>query len=372
MTKVLITGSNGFIGKNLILFLKERKDIEIICFNREHHISSLFEIVQKVDFIFHLAGINRSDNIDDFHKGNTEFTKTLCKTIREAKCKIPIVYASSIQSDQNSPYGISKRSAEEILFALNKDFQNPVHIFRLTNVFGKWCKPNYNSVVATFCHNIAREIPVNIDDANSIIELIYIDDVIKKFINLMDGLAEKIISNNFKNIEPSYKITVGELAKQIYLFKKISTSKMLPKVGSGLTRALYSTYISYLPIKNFSYPISQNKDSRGSFIEILKTPNCGQFSYFTALPGVTRGEHYHNSKTEKFLVVKGKACFKFFHMDSKIKYELNVNSDNPEIVETVPGWCHSIKNIGEEELIVIIWANEIFDSANPDTFFYQI
>lgn len=372
MRKVLIIGSKGFIGKNLILFLKERKDIEIICFNREHHISSLFKIFQKVDFIFHLAGINRSDNIDDFYKGNTEFTKTLCEAIRDVKCKAPIVYASSIQADQKSPYGSSKRRAEEILFALNKDFQIPIHIFRLTNVFGKWCKPNYNSVVATFCHNIARDIPINIDDANSIIELIYIDDVIKNFINLMDSLAEKIISNNFKKIEPSYKITVGELAKQIYLFKKISTSKMLPKVGSGLTRALYSTYISYLPTKNFSYPISQNKDSRGSFTEILKTPYCGQFSYLTAHPGVTRGEHYHNSKTEKFLVVKGKACFKFLHMDSKIKYELNVNSDNPEIVETVPGWSHSIKNIGEEELIVMIWANEIYDPNNPDTFPYKI
>jgi len=369
--KVLITGSNGFIGKNLKLFLKERTDIEIISFNKEHDASSLTSILKNVDFIFHLAGVNRSDNSDDFYIGNTNFTKNLCDAIREANCKIPIVYTSSIQADQNTTYGLSKLGAEELLLNLNKDFKVPVHIFRLPNVFGKWSKPNYNSVVSTFCHNIIRDIPIQIENESTIIELVYIDDVIKKFIELIDSSGKTINPSGYTLISPSFKITLGELAKQLYAFKKMIKSKILESVGTGLIRALYSTYVSYLPTEKFSYPISQMKDSRGSFTELLKTKNCGQFSYFTSHPGVTRGDHYHHSKTEKFVVVKGKACFKFFHMDTKIKYELNINSDNPEIVETIPGWSHNITNTGEEELIVMLWSNEIFDPANPDTFSHQ-
>ena len=372
MLKVLITGSKGFIGKNLKLFLKERKNIDIICFDKEHNVSMLFKIVKKVDFLFRLAGINRSEKIDDFYKYNTDFTKILCKAIGEANRKIPVVYTSSIQAGSNSPYGLSKQGAEELLLSLNKEFKNPVHIFRLSNVFGKWCRPNYNSVVATFCHNITREIPINIENENNLLELIYIDDVIKRFIELIEDTSEKTNLEVYKFISPTYKTTVGELAKQLYAFKQVSKSKILENVGTGLVRALYSTYISYLPKENFSYSVTPNKDKRGLFAEILKTQNCGQFSYFTAFPGVTRGEHYHHSKTEKFLVVKGKACFKFLHMDTKVKYELNVNSEKPEIVETIPGWSHSITNIGNEELIVMLWANEIYDPSNPDTFSYQI
>ena len=222
MLKVLITGSNGFIGKNLKLFLKERKDIEIFCFNREHHISSLFEIVQKADFIFHLAGVNRSKNIEDFYEGNVGFTKALCDVVRKTERKIPIIYTSSIQADQESPYGSSKRKAEDQLLALNKDCEVPIHIFRLTNVFGKWSKPNYNSVVATFCNNIIREIPINIDDENNCIELIYIDDVIKKFIELIFNPESETKYKVYKTISPSYNITVGKLAEKLYAFKEIN------------------------------------------------------------------------------------------------------------------------------------------------------
>ena len=372
MLKVLITGSKGFIGKNLKLFLKERKDIEIFCFNREHHISSLFEIVQKADFIFHLAGVNRSKNIEDFYEGNVGFTKALCDVVRKTERKIPIIYTSSIQADQESPYGSSKRKAEDQLLALNKDCEVPIHIFRLTNVFGKWSKPNYNSVVATFCNNIIREIPINIDDENNCIELIYIDDVIKKFIELIFNPESETKYKVYKTISPSYNITVGKLAEKLYAFKEININNTVENVGTGLLRALYSTYISYLPKEKFSYPIISKKDQRGKFIEILKTQNCGQFSYFTALPGVTRGGHYHHTKSEKFLVVKGKACFKFFHMDTKMKYELSVDGDEPQIVETIPGWSHSITNTGDEELIAFLWANEIYDPNNPDTFSYQL
>ena len=372
MMKVLITGSNGFIGKNLKLLLKERADIEIISFNREHQKSSLISIVKNIDFIFHLAGINRSDNSDDFYTGNTNLTKNLCEAIRKVNCKAPIIYTSSIQASQKTPYGLSKLAAEELLIELSKDLAVPIHIFRLPNVFGKWSKPNYNSVVSTFCFNIIRGIPIHIENENIDLDLIYVDDIIKKFVELMDGIKVKDNLNNYKFVSPSYKITLGKLSKQLYAFKKITETKILENVGTGLIRALYSTYISYLPEEKFSYPISQIKDARGSFVEILKTQNCGQFSYFTAHPGVTRGDHYHHTKTEKFIVIKGKACFKFFNMDTKAKYELITNSKNPKIVETIPGWSHNITNIGEKDLIVMVWSNELFDPDNPDTFSYKI
>ena len=370
--KVLITGSNGFIGKNLKLYLSERKEIEVICFNKKDDESLLPNILKKVDFIFHLAGVNRSKNIDDFQNINSKFTERLCGIIKDINRKIPIVFTSSIRAEDNNPYGKSKQSAEKALINLKNELGLNIYLFRLLNVFGKWSKPNYNSVVATFCYNITREIPIRIDDENKTLELVYIDDVIKRFVELIDISNKKTEKEDFEKIFPTYHITAGELAKQLNVFKKINSNLVMENVGTGLTRALYSTFISYLPKKKFSYTLPVNKDYRGSFVEILKTPNYGQFSFFTAKPGITRGSHYHHTKTEKFLVVKGKARFKFFHMDEEIKYELTVNNDKPEIVETIPGWSHSITNIGEEELIVLLWANEIFDPNKPDTYAYKI
>jgi len=370
--KVLITGSNGFIGKNLKLYLSERKEIEVICFNKKDDESLLPNILKKVDFIFHLAGVNRSKNIDDFQNINSKFTERLCGIIKDINRKIPIVFTSSIHAEDNNPYGKSKQSAEKALINLKNELGLNIYLFRLLNVFGKWAKPNYNSIVATFCYNITREIPIRIDDENKTLELVYIDDVIKRFVELIDETNKKTEKKDFEKINPTYHITIGDLAKQLYAFKKINSNLVMENVGTGLTRALYSTFISYLPKKKFSYTLPVNKDYRGSFVEILKTPNYGQFSFFTAKPGITRGSHYHHTKTEKFLVVKGKARFKFFHMDEEIKYELTVNNDKPEIVETIPGWSHSITNIGEEELIVLLWANEIFDPNKPDTYAYKI
>ena len=370
--KVLITGSNGFIGKNLKLYLSERKEIEVICFNKKDDVSLLPNILKKVDFIFHLAGVNRSKNIDDFQNINSKFTERLCGIIKDINRKIPIVFTSSIHAEDNNLYGKSKQSAEKALINLKNELGLNIYLFRLLNVFGKWAKPNYNSIVATFCYNITREIPIRIDDENKTLELVYIDDVIKRFVELIDETNKKTEKKDFEKINPTYHITIGDLAKQLYAFKKINSNLVMENVGTGLTRALYSTFISYLPKKKFSYTLPVNKDYRGSFVEILKTPNYGQFSFFTAKPGITRGSHYHHTKTEKFLVVKGKARFKFFHMDEEIKYELTVNNDKPEIVETIPGWSHSITNIGEEELIVLLWANEIFDPNKPDTYAYKI
>ncbi|MBD1152588.1 SDR family oxidoreductase [Pelagibacterales bacterium SAG-MED22] len=370
--KVLITGENGFIAKNLKIFLKDRSDIEIFKFSKKNKISELVDLVDKVDFIFHLAGVNRSKNLNDFITGNEILTYELCEAIRKTNKKIPVIYSSSVQANLNNPYGVSKNKAENLLFNLKKEHNVPVYIYRLPNIFGKWCKPNYNSVVATFCYNIIRDIPININNPKNLINLVYIDDVISDFIMLMDNFKKISKINKYQTVNPLYKITVGNLAKQIYAFKEIRNSNILERVGKGFVRALYSTYISYLPQDQFSYPVRAHSDQRGSFIEMIKTPDCGQFSCFTILPNVTRGDHYHHSKTEKFLVINGNARFKFYNLDTHEKYEIEVNGDKPEIVESVPGWAHNITNIGKVEITVMIWANEIFDHSKPDTFINKI
>jgi UDP-2-acetamido-2,6-beta-L-arabino-hexul-4-ose reductase len=245
--KVLITGANGFVGKNLKLFLKVRSDIEIFSFLKEDNISLLFYLVNKVDFIFHLAGSNRPSDIKEFTTVNEILSKKLCDAVKKTNRKIPIIYSSSTQATIDNPYGISKRNAENIIFNLNKNFKIPIYIFRLPNIFGKFSKPNYNSVVSTFCYNIARDIPILIKDPKNLITLVYIDDVIKKFINIMDAKEKKINSKDFEFVSPSYQITLEDLAKQLYAFKEMRNFNISERVEIELAKALYSTYISYLP-----------------------------------------------------------------------------------------------------------------------------
>jgi UDP-2-acetamido-2,6-beta-L-arabino-hexul-4-ose reductase len=235
-------------------------------------------------------------------------------------------------------------------------------------VFGKWCKPNYNSAVATFCHNIARDLPIQVNDPSAALTLVYVDDVVRHFVQLMDGATVAVNSEDFSEVHPQYATTVGELAEQIRAFSASRQTLITERVGTGLVRALYSTYVSYLPPERFAYEVPRHGDARGMFVEMLKTPDSGQFSFFTAHPGITRGGHYHHSKTEKFLVIKGSARFKFRQMESGETYALDTSGEKPEVVETVPGWTHDITNIGNDEMVVMLWANEIFDRANPDTF----
>lgn len=363
---ILITGADGFIGKNLQAFLKSREDIKISCFTRENNSSELFEMVKGVDFIFHLAGANRPEHVDDFKKINLNLTLDLCEAISVRNKHIPLVFTSSTQAELPNPYGESKLSAEEVLRSFSKESGSPVYIYRLPNVFGKWAKPNYNSAVATFCHNIIRDLPITINNPQAVINLAYIDDVIASFVSIMDGKQDST------EIEPIYKISVGDLAEQINGFNEIRSSLTIDKVGTGLTRALYSTYISYLPTQDFAYAVPKYSDPRGNFVEMLKTKDSGQFSFFTAEKGVTRGEHYHHSKTEKFLVIRGSARFRFRHILTNEYHELFVYGDTPEIVETIPGWTHDITNVGDDEMIVMLWANEVFDRNAPDTYRCEI
>lgn len=371
--KVLITGAKGFIGLNLRLRLQERNDVEVVCFSRDQQVGELPQLLEGVDFVFHLAGVNRPKDISEFTTGNTNLTRDLCHAVAGIASttgkSIPVLFASSVQASLNTPYGQSKRDAEAAVAALGQeDPLVPVHVFRLPNVFGKWCKPNYNSVVATFCHNISRNLPIQVNDANASMTLVYIDNVVEQFLNIMDGGSPLLGADGFASVQPQYVMTVGELASLIQAFYDSRGSLVTERVGTGLARALYATYVSYLPVDDFSYNIPQYADKRGVFVEILKTPDCGQFSFFTAHPGQTRGGHYHHSKTEKFLVIKGQGLFRFRHMLSGETHELTTSGDKPQIVDTVPGWTHDITNTGADEMLVMLWANEIFDRARPDTF----
>jgi UDP-2-acetamido-2,6-beta-L-arabino-hexul-4-ose reductase len=370
--KVLITGANGFVGKNLQWHLAERKDVQVVCFTRADGVACLPALLQGVDFVFHLAGVNRPQDPQEFVSGNVDLTQALCEAVGAVAAAtgkpMPIVYASSAQAGRDNPYGQSKRGAEEVLLAVARNHQVPVHIFRLPNVFGKWCKPNYNSAVATFCHNIARGLPIQVNDSAAPLTLVYVDDVIERFVQLMDGADAAVGTEGFATVVQQYTTTVGELARQIQAFKGSRDTLMTERVGTGLVRALYATYISYLPVESFAYTVPQHADPRGVFVEMLKTPDCGQFSYFTAHPGITRGGHYHHSKTEKFLVIKGQARFKFRHMQTGQCHELVTTGEKAVVVETVPGWTHDITNIGSDEMVVMLWANEVLDRTHPDTF----
>ena len=370
--KVLITGADGFIGKNLRLHLAERKDVQIATFTRGDDVAGLSAKLEGVDFVFHLAGVNRPQDPREFASGNTDLTLALCHAVcilaDATGRKPPILYTSSTQALRDNPYGQSKRAAEDALHGAASSHQVPVHIFRLPNVFGKWCKPDYNSAVATFCHNLARGMSVRVHDPAATVTLVYVDDVIARFLQVMDGADAAPGPDGCCTVAPQYTTTVGALAGDIQAFRDSRGTLMTQRVGTGLLRALYATYVSYLPVESFSYSVPRHVDPRGAFVEVLKTPDTGQFSFFTAFPGITRGGHYHHTKTEKFLVIKGRARFKFRHMQSGQAHELLTSGDKPDIVETVPGWTHDITNIGEEEMIVMLWANEVFDRARPDTY----
>lgn len=372
MKKVLITGADGFIGRNLRLHLSERKDVEVVCFDKQHDIVQLPALLDGVEFVFHLAGVNRPQDPKEFTTGNRDLTQALCDAVcavaEATGRKVPILLTSSIQADRDNPYGQSKRGAEEAVFTAARRHGFAAHVLRLPNVFGKWCRPNYNSAVATFCHNIARDLPIQINDPSAPVTLVYVDDVVGRFIQLMDGANAAVDAEGFETVTPQYTATVGEIADLIRAFKESRNTLMSERVGTGFVRALYSTYVSYLSVEAFAYTVPQHGDPRGVFVEMLKTPDAGQFSYFTAHPGITRGGHYHHTKTEKFLVIKGQARFRFRHMHSGETHELVTSGDKAEIVETVPGWTHDITNIGDDEMIVMLWANEVFDRARPDTY----
>lgn len=363
--RVVVTGANGFLGRNLIAHLDRIDGVEVTAIGRESTSSELADALRSCATVFHLAGVNRPLDDADFFKGNTDFTQAVCDRLVTSRNACCVVFSSSIQAERDIPYGRSKRQAEEHLSALSESNGNPVFIYRLPNVFGKWSRPNYNSAVATFCHNIARGLPIRVDNPEAVVRLVYVDDVVR---HMLSHLGSTQAPASAPVVSPEYSATVGELARLIQAFKDSRTTLTSERVGTGLARGLWATWLSFQPPEQFAYAVPSHTDLRGSFVEMLRTQDSGQFSYFTAHPGVTRGGHFHHTKTEKFLVVRGKARFRFQDLLTAAIVERFTDQTNPEIVESIPGWSHDVTNIGDDELAVLLWSSEQFDRAIPDTY----
>ena len=381
---ILITGGNGFVGKNLYYFLKENlislNINNIFVANRNTAYSDLKQMVLNSDFIFNFAGINRPKDENEFFLGNVSYLQKIVDILNSDNKKTPIMLSSSIQSLLNNPYGLSKKQAEDLLIQYNKKTTANIYIYRFQNIFGKWSKPNYNSVVATFCYNISRDIPININDENKKINLVYIDDILFEMKNiLLYEFFKQNINNKYDNkkyyydIDISYQTTVLEIANIIKGFKNRRIDFYIPNCNkNSLEKKLYSTYLSFLEDNNFKYELKMNIDDRGYFTEILKTQNYGQFSVNRIKPGIIKGNHYHNSKNEKFLVVSGKAIIQFRKLFDKKIITYEVSEDKLEVIDIPCGYTHSIKNIGDKDVICFMWANEVLDKNNMDTYYLKV
>ncbi|MDP4153020.1 MAG: capsular polysaccharide biosynthesis protein CapF [Bacillota bacterium] len=368
--KILVTGAKGFLGKNLIAELKNRGYRELLCYDCDSDPSLLDIFTAECEFVFHLAGVNRPKDTNEFIQGNFEFTSRLIDCLKRNKNKAPIVVSSSIQAVKDNPYGASKKAGEDALFDYAADSGAKVMIYRLQNVFGKWSRPNYNSVVATFCNNIAHSLPIQINDLEAKLNLIYIDDVVNEFIRALEGKANYF--GNFCRVEPVYEVTLGELSKRIYSFKESRENLFIPDFSDDFTKKLYSTYLSYLPQDEFSYQLTPHTDHRGSFTEFIKTSDFGQVSVNVSVPGVTKGNHWHHTKNEKFLVVSGSGIIQFRRVGDENVISYPVRSDRLTVVDIPCGYTHSITNTGDGDLVTIMWASEPFDKDNPDTYYMEV
>ena len=372
---ILITGANGFLGKNLLCRLNELNNFSISILTKSSSLIDSRKKISEADFIFHLAGENRSERDADFIENNHLLTKLICGTLLESKKTTPVVFSSSTQVKEKEEgiYGKTKRLAEKELESLQKNNSNHIVILRLPGIFGKWSKPNYNSVVSTFCYKAANDEELEIHHRDTPLILCHVDDVIERLISILDDFSSKkeIISGIFE-FDKTYSITIKELASKIQGFSKNRETQILDKISSGFDKALYSTFLSYLPKSKYHYSIDKNSDDRGIFTEFLKSEHFGQISFFTINPGSTRGMHYHHQKIEKFLVLQGTGEFTFEDILTKERNVFVINEEDFKVIETIPGLSHSIKNISDEKLIVLAYANEVFDKLNPDTYHYEI
>ena len=386
---VLITGANGFVGKNLTQRLfairdcmdKTRPDLqinEIFLCTRETSPEALADFCARVDFVVHLAGVNRPRNAEEFAAGNTGFTRMLLELLRKNGNRCPVLLASSIQASltgryAGSSYGQSKKAAEELLLSYSRETGADGLIYRLPNLFGKWCRPNYNSVLATFCHNIARELPITVSDPAAELELVYIDDLVDELLNAMEGRPHRS-EGAYCRVPVSHRVTLGEIVRLLHSFHDQPRTLLLPEIPAGsVAKKLYSTYLSDLPPEKIAFPLKMNVDERGSFTELLKTASCGQVSVNISKPGITKGQHWHNSKWEFFMVVAGHGLIQERRIGSDEKIEFEVSGDQIQAVHMLPGYTHNIINLSEtESLVTVMWANELFDPSRPDTYFEEV
>lgn len=370
MNTILITGSSGFIGKNLAEALKRLKDIRVTGFDVQDSLAMLEERVLAADVIFHLAGVNRPKDPAEFVSGNSILTERICDLLASHGKATSVVFASSTQADKDNPYGKSKACAEASLLAYAEKTNAPVYLYRLTNVFGKWSRPNYNSVVSTFCHNIARNLEITISNPANSVELVYIDDVVTEFVSIVNGSLPP--QSRTLSIGPIYRVTLGELAEKIRSFGRIRGTLIVPDLSDEFTRKLHSTYLSYLEPDDFSYPLDLKTDNRGELAELFKSLQFGQIFVSRTRPGITRGNHYHDLKNEKFCVLQGEAIIRFRNiLDGKV-IEYPVSGRKWTIVDIPPGYTHSIENIGDSDMVTLFWSNTILDPSNPDTYFSEV
>lgn len=380
---ILITGAKGFVGKNLVSTLSNIRDGKDKSFGLGENITifeydmdtdeELLEIYCKnADFVFNLAGVNRPKDPNEFMEGNYGFACKLLRYLEKYNNKCPIMISSSVHAALDTPYGVSKKAGEDLIFEYGKRTGSNVYVYRFPNIFGKWCKPNYNSAVATFCNNIANDMPIQVNDPTVVLTLVYIDDVINQLINL---LKSKVVydKDGYCIVPVIHKAALGEIVDLIYSFKNSRNDKNVPDMTEGsFSKKLYSTYLSYLPTDKFSYPLKMNIDDRGSFTEIIRTKDRGQFSVNISKPGITKGEHWHHTKNEKFVVVSGKGLIQLRKIDSKEIINYSVTGEKMEVVDIPTGYTHNIINVGDTDLVTFMWCNECFDSDKPDTFFLKV
>jgi len=371
MKSVLVTGVNGFIGRNLAVALQQFDHVELLRYGSGNTIEQLKEYVAKADFIFHLAGVNRPLDPSEFARGNRDFTETLIHCIQETGRTIPILLSSSIQSALDNPYGRSKKDAENIVMQYGESSGADVYVYRLPNVFGKWCRPNYNSVVATFCYNIANNLEIQMNDANTELNLVYIDDVIEELVQALFGEAHQI-HDGFCRVQRTFTITLGELADLLYSFKESRDTLIVQNQADDFERLLYATYLSYLNEMDFSYQLEMKHDNRGWLAEFIKSYHMGQIFISRTKPGITRGNHWHHSKVEKFLVIDGDASIKFRQISSDQEIEYRVSGNELQVVDIPPGYTHSITNTGERDVLTLFWASEIFNPEKADTYYLEV
>ncbi len=379
--KILITGAKGFIGKNLIAELKNiregktkvypvSKDLQIFAYDVESNPADLDVYCREADFVFHLAGVNRPEKSEDFMAGNFGFTSTLLEMLKKYDNNCPVMISSSTQAALENAYGLSKRAGEELMFDYSKATGAKVLVYRFPNVFGKWCRPNYNSAVATFCYNVAHGLPIQVNDPTVTMHLVYIDDVVRELIMALAGLETR--TDKYCEVPVVHTVKLGEIVDLVYSFSASRDNLSVPDMGDAFTKKLYSTYLSYLPEDAFSYPLKMNVDERGSFTEIIRTADRGQFSVNISKPYITKGQHWHHTKNEKFCVVSGRGVIRFRKIDDEKIIEYFVSGEKIEVVDIPVGYTHNIENLGETDMVTFMWCNEVFDAERPDTYFENV
>lgn len=370
--KVLVTGAKGFVGKNLVEELRHHEEIEVYEYDLGVPEKELDFFCKECDFIYHLAGVNRPLNTQEFKTGNYDFTVQLMEKLKRNKNYCPVMLASSIQASQKNPYGESKKAGEEAVKKYHEETGAEIYIYRFSNLFGKWCRPNYNSVVATFCYNIAHDLPIRVDDEEKSIKLVYIDDVIQQLLNILSGKA-LLDQEGFCIVPQIHEVTLGKIRDLLYSFKASRRNKEIPDMSDrSFSKQLYSTYLSYLPEDQFSYPLKMNIDERGSFTEIIRTPERGQISVNISKPGIEKGNHWHHTKNEKFIVVSGQGLIQFRRPDSDTIISYYVSGEKIEVVDIPVGYTHNIINTGKTDLVTLMWCNECFNPEKPDTYFLKV